>query len=149
MAIIMSSGSPTECRGLSERRFHALAADAGDGRPRSVFTRRTETRMVGALFRHETDRILLAAKLPALPHRPDAGISVPRDARTSPQAVDRRPTDPPDCTDEADLAGMVPAPSQRRARACLTCQTSFESEWYGERICRRCKSRAGIRQGKR
>lgn len=25
-------------------------------------------------------------------------------------------------------------------RLCLRCKTSFWSEWFGERICRRCKS---------
>ena len=118
------------------------------GCPRSAFTYRTETRMVPALFRHETDRTLLAGKIPALPLHPGADASAPRGTRPSSGATDPRGADPGDY-DDADLAATGPAPSQRRARACLTCQATFESEWYGERICRRCKSRAGIRQGKR
>ena len=51
--------------------------------------------------------------------------------------------------DDAPLASPSQDGSQRRSRACLTCQARFESEWYGERICKRCKSRAGMRQGKR
>ena len=34
-----------------------------------------------------------------------------------------------------------------RARLCLRCGTSFESEWSGERICRRCKSTTTWRSG--
>ena len=28
---------------------------------------------------------------------------------------------------------------QRRLRTCLKCTDKFESAWFGERICRRCK----------
>lgn len=34
-----------------------------------------------------------------------------------------------------------------RARVCLACARAFESEWVGERICRKCKSSANWRQG--
>ncbi len=34
-----------------------------------------------------------------------------------------------------------------RARLCLRCRTSFESEWSGDRICRRCKSTTSWRNG--
>ncbi len=32
--------------------------------------------------------------------------------------------------------------NQRRVRACLKCATKFESAWFGERVCRPCKSGA-------
>ncbi len=28
-----------------------------------------------------------------------------------------------------------------KMRFCLICKTSFQSEWSGERICRRCKAK--------
>lgn len=34
-----------------------------------------------------------------------------------------------------------------RPRLCLRCECSFESEWSGERICRRCKSTTSWRNG--
>ena len=34
-----------------------------------------------------------------------------------------------------------------RARLCLRCGTTFESEWCGERICRPCKSKTSWRNG--
>lgn len=34
-----------------------------------------------------------------------------------------------------------------RERRCLRCQTHFESEWSGERICRRCKGTSSWRNG--
>lgn len=34
-----------------------------------------------------------------------------------------------------------------RCRKCLRCATSFQSEWAGERICKRCKSTAAWRTG--
>ena len=34
-----------------------------------------------------------------------------------------------------------------RARLCLRCGSSFESEWSGERICRRCKNSTSWRNG--
>lgn len=34
-----------------------------------------------------------------------------------------------------------------RSRNCLRCETSFQSEWAGERICHRCKSTAAWRAG--
>jgi hypothetical protein len=34
-----------------------------------------------------------------------------------------------------------------RARLCMRCSTRFESEWSGERICRRCKSTTSWRNG--
>lgn len=30
--------------------------------------------------------------------------------------------------------------TQRRVRTCLKCATKFESAWFGERVCRPCKS---------
>jgi hypothetical protein len=40
------------------------------------------------------------------------------------------------------LPGDVP-----KERECLRCKTAFQSEWWGERICRRCKSSASWRNG--
>ncbi|MFO7854610.1 MAG: hypothetical protein R6V44_05230 [Paracoccaceae bacterium] len=34
-----------------------------------------------------------------------------------------------------------------RERSCLRCRTRFESEWSGERICRRCKGTTSWRSG--
>jgi hypothetical protein len=36
---------------------------------------------------------------------------------------------------------------KRRSRRCLRCDTIFESEWAGERICRHCKSSYAWRSG--
>ncbi|MDP6494914.1 MAG: hypothetical protein QGI09_05770, partial [Dehalococcoidia bacterium] len=34
-----------------------------------------------------------------------------------------------------------PAPqAQEKVRKCLHCRGEFTSRWYGERVCRRCKS---------
>ena len=32
-------------------------------------------------------------------------------------------------------------------RACLRCKVRFESQWSGERICRRCKNSTNWRNG--
>lgn len=40
------------------------------------------------------------------------------------------------------------ASDQPRDRKCLRCGTTFPSEWSGERICRRCKSTTGWRDGR-
>jgi len=34
------------------------------------------------------------------------------------------------------------SPTIRLLRRCLSCLTMFDSEWVGERICRRCKGSA-------
>ncbi|MGB1546975.1 MAG: hypothetical protein ACPHIA_00380 [Alphaproteobacteria bacterium] len=34
-----------------------------------------------------------------------------------------------------------------KERTCLMCAEAFESAWAGERICNKCKSRAGWRTG--
>lgn len=34
-----------------------------------------------------------------------------------------------------------------KVRLCLMCRKPFESEWAGERICRKCKSTQAWRQG--
>jgi hypothetical protein len=39
------------------------------------------------------------------------------------------------------------ANAERKIRTCLMCRTDFESEWSGERICRRCKASAAWRSG--
>ena len=35
----------------------------------------------------------------------------------------------------------------QRTRKCLLCGTHFESEWAGERVCKKCKATAAWRQG--
>lgn len=52
-------------------------------------------------------------------------------------------TDHPDF----DLQPARPSSDVPKSRLCLRCQTAFESEWSGERICRRCKSSASWRNG--
>jgi hypothetical protein len=37
--------------------------------------------------------------------------------------------------------------STRKVRKCLLCSTDFESEWAGERVCKKCKATAAWRQG--
>ena len=34
-----------------------------------------------------------------------------------------------------------------KTRRCLLCGKSFQSEWAGERVCKRCKSTAAWRTG--
>jgi len=36
---------------------------------------------------------------------------------------------------------------QRKRRACLKCADTFESAWYGERVCRRCKGSSTWQSG--
>ena len=36
-----------------------------------------------------------------------------------------------------------------KERHCLMCQTKFMSQWPGERVCQRCKSRGTWREGNR
>jgi len=40
-----------------------------------------------------------------------------------------------------------PRVEQRKLRTCLSCNGPFESEWAGERICRRCKGTSSWRGG--
>jgi hypothetical protein len=43
-----------------------------------------------------------------------------------------------------------PAPDHKtetKIRLCLVCKSSFESEWAGERICRKCKNNRPWRSG--
>lgn len=35
----------------------------------------------------------------------------------------------------------------QKIRKCLLCSTDFESEWAGERVCKKCKATAAWRQG--
>jgi hypothetical protein len=36
---------------------------------------------------------------------------------------------------------------ERKLRRCMMCGENFESDWAGERICRRCKSTEAYRRG--
>lgn len=38
-------------------------------------------------------------------------------------------------------------PSKRLERTCLSCRTTFDSAWAGERICVRCKGTSAWRIG--
>ena len=40
-----------------------------------------------------------------------------------------------------------PAHDVRKIRNCLRCQEKFESEWFGERICSRCKKTHSWKRG--
>lgn len=40
-----------------------------------------------------------------------------------------------------------PVSAPPRTRTCLRCRTDFQSEWAGERICRRCKGTSAWREG--
>ena len=35
----------------------------------------------------------------------------------------------------------------QKTRKCLLCSTDFNSEWAGERVCKKCKATAAWRQG--
>ena len=41
----------------------------------------------------------------------------------------------------------APVSAPPRTRSCLRCQSDFQSEWAGERICKRCKGTAAWREG--
>lgn len=41
----------------------------------------------------------------------------------------------------------VPGQDAPKTRRCLRCETTFPSEWAGERICPRCKSSNAWRTG--
>lgn len=43
----------------------------------------------------------------------------------------------------------LPADNVPRKRGCLSCSLPFQSQWAGERICKRCKSSAVWRDGTR
>ena len=43
-------------------------------------------------------------------------------------------------TIEHDLEMDTPPQAQEKERKCLHCRDEFTSRWYGERVCRRCKS---------
>ena len=36
---------------------------------------------------------------------------------------------------------------RKKVRACLKCREPFESEWSGERVCKKCKTRIAWREG--
>ena len=36
---------------------------------------------------------------------------------------------------------------ERKTRKCLVCKAPFLSEWAGERICHKCKSKSNWRSG--
>ncbi|MEE8332925.1 MAG: hypothetical protein V3R85_03675 [Alphaproteobacteria bacterium] len=38
-------------------------------------------------------------------------------------------------------------PYKPKKRDCLMCGDGFDSEWSGERVCKRCKSNDGWRNG--
>lgn len=42
---------------------------------------------------------------------------------------------------ESDTETDEPQGDTARIRRCLKCQNEFPSEWAGERICARCKSK--------
>ena len=46
-----------------------------------------------------------------------------------------------------DAPGNQPPRDVPKVRQCLRCTAAFPSEWFGERICSRCKSTAAWRKG--
>lgn len=48
---------------------------------------------------------------------------------------------------ELDMTPGRPEGDVPKLRQCLRCNDEFESEWSGERICRRCKTSATWRRG--
>ena len=46
-----------------------------------------------------------------------------------------------------DMEGDQRSWDAPRVRACLRCRGEFESQWFGERICRNCKNSAAWRSG--
>ncbi len=36
---------------------------------------------------------------------------------------------------------------KRKTRKCLVCEAPFLSEWAGERVCQKCKSKSSWRSG--
>ncbi|MFX4220991.1 MAG: hypothetical protein ACMVO3_08365 [Thalassobaculum sp.] len=40
-----------------------------------------------------------------------------------------------------------PVSAPPRTRSCLRCRSDFQSEWAGERICKRCKGTSAWREG--
>ena len=43
-------------------------------------------------------------------------------------------------TVEYEQEAVVLPEAQEKVRKCLHCRGEFTSHWYGERVCRRCKS---------
>ena len=41
----------------------------------------------------------------------------------------------------------VRSDDKRKTRKCLVCKVEFLSEWAGERVCTKCKSRSEWRNG--
>jgi hypothetical protein len=48
---------------------------------------------------------------------------------------------------KTDLLFDAPADIKPKQRECLRCQSTFESQWAGERICARCKGTTAWRTG--
>lgn len=46
-----------------------------------------------------------------------------------------------------EVATDQPTGNLKKIRQCLRCQTTFHSDWAGERICSRCKKTAAWREG--
>ena len=64
-----------------------------------------------------------------------------RDAMTGTNAIDTKVLE----SSEAD--GEYARYDAIKARPCLKCQSTFESQWSGERICPRCKGSSTWREG--
>ena len=50
-------------------------------------------------------------------------------------------------SDTREAPSTPDVPSSVKIRTCLMCETKFESEWSGERVCRKCKSTSKWRSG--
>jgi hypothetical protein len=49
--------------------------------------------------------------------------------------------------DDGAIDGRVETVDARKQRRCLMCHVEFVSEWFGERVCRRCKTGSRWRDG--
>jgi len=52
-----------------------------------------------------------------------------------------------DTNKKTEAEAKTKTKTQIKTRQCLVCRTVFESEWAGERICRKCKSTSSWRSG--
>lgn len=63
------------------------------------------------------------------------------------QATTTKARDPSEVKAKVGKVSADLTPGEQKNRTCLSCGAPFESEWPGERVCRRCKSSATWRQG--
>ena len=52
-----------------------------------------------------------------------------------------------DVLESSEADGAYARYDANKTRRCLRCQTTFDSQWSGERICPRCKGTSTWREG--